>query len=155
MLRIIAVALPVSGSNRPIQSISRSSAHSWRVRMTALNVLIVDDSPSDSELIALALRRAGYQPTCQRVDTPGSLAAALRGRIQWDVITCDDEMPQLNTRSAVGLARGLAPTVPVVVVSDAIDRHEAREFGACAVVGKVRLDTLGETIRQLRRRRVE
>ena len=126
--------------------------------MTTLNVLIVDDSQTDAELIALALRRAGYASTWQRVDTPGTVLAALQSRITWDVITCDYSMPRLTAGTALDLVQSLAPTVPVVIVAGTLTEETASELkrrGAETVVTKQRLDALATVVRRLRRRRHE
>ncbi|HEV2094309.1 MAG TPA: hypothetical protein VGR18_14200, partial [Rubrobacter sp.] len=44
---------------------------------TPLHVLLVEDSEDDALLILRELRRGGYQPTCERVDTPEGMTRAL------------------------------------------------------------------------------
>ena len=46
---------------------------------TPLRVLIVEDSEDDTALLLHELRRGGYDPTFERVDTPAAMSAACRG----------------------------------------------------------------------------
>lgn len=54
----------------------------------ALRVLVVEDSEDDTILLLRELRRGGYDPVHERVDTAGALNAAL-DRQAWDVIIAD------------------------------------------------------------------
>jgi hypothetical protein len=45
-----------------------------------LQVLLVEDSQADAELVLLELRRGGYEPMAQRVDTARTMQEALIGR---------------------------------------------------------------------------
>ena len=56
-----------------------------------LRVLILDDSPSDAELIAHELRHAGLDPVWTRVDTEAAFVAALDDLP--DVILADYSLP--------------------------------------------------------------
>ena len=42
-----------------------------------LRLLLVEDSADDADLILRELRRAGYDPTCERVQTAAEMKAAL------------------------------------------------------------------------------
>ena len=45
-----------------------------------LLLLLVEDSADDADLMLHELRRAGYDPTCERVQTAEELKAALTWR---------------------------------------------------------------------------
>ncbi|HJW82101.1 MAG TPA: response regulator, partial [Acidiferrobacterales bacterium] len=62
---------------------------------TPLRILIVEDSEADAELLLRELRRGGYVPECERVETPEGLDAALT-RQSWDLIVSDYAMPRFN-----------------------------------------------------------
>ena len=49
--------------------------------MTAINLLIVEDSADDAELMVRALRRAGVDPAYERVETAPAMEEALARRI--------------------------------------------------------------------------
>lgn len=117
---------------------------------TPLHILIVDDSPQDADRILRALRRGGYQPMWKRVDTPGTLTAALTERARaWDAVTCDDAMPQLRYLSALHIVRALKPGIPFILVSNGGDDADATDVvqrNACGIVRKNRLDDLPAVI---------
>ena len=83
----------------------------------SIRVLIADDSPYDAMLLVKELRRAGFAPRFDRVDTPDALATAL-GRESWDVVICEYNMPQLGAMTVLKLVRERDPDLPVIVVSE-------------------------------------
>ncbi|MFI5399198.1 MAG: PAS domain S-box protein [Candidatus Binatia bacterium] len=89
-----------------------------------LRVLLVEDSEADAELLLAELRRGGYQPTWERVDTASALTAAL-GHEQWDVITCDWVMPQFSGRAALALLRERQVDLPIIIASGQVGEEYA------------------------------
>ena len=85
-----------------------------------LNLLIVEDSEDDAALMQRVLRRAGYEVTCEVVDTPEAMRAALE-RQDWDLITSDHSMPHFSALAALAVAKELRPDVPFIIVSGEID----------------------------------
>jgi serine phosphatase RsbU (regulator of sigma subunit) len=83
------------------------------------SVLIVDDCPDDAQLIVLELRRAGYEPLVQRVDTREGLLAALSER-PWDVIVSDYALPQFSALGALKALKERNLDVPFIIVSGAM-----------------------------------
>ena len=76
--------------------------------MTApLRLLIVGDSEADAERIVGTLRRAGFAPRWQRVESAAALTDAA-GAAEWDVIACDDVIAGFD-----GLEAVLIPAVPL------------------------------------------
>ncbi len=84
-----------------------------------LRVLIVEDNENDVALLQYALRRRGYEITCEVVDTPSAMRSALEGQ-EWDVITSDHAMPQFSAPAALALAKEIRPDVPLIIVSGEI-----------------------------------
>jgi PAS domain S-box-containing protein len=84
-----------------------------------LDVLIIDDSPEDADILLLELRRAGLNPCHRRVDTRAALVNALDGQ-KWDLVLCDYAMPQLTPNDALSLVRQKEVDVPFLVVSGKI-----------------------------------
>ena len=116
--------------------------------MSTLNILIVDDSAHEADLIVTALKRARYVPMWTRVDSAGTLTAALDNR-RWDVVVCAATMSNLHCLSALHIVRALAPETPFIVVSDALDAADAAEMlrsGATAIVKKYAMQELPSTI---------
>jgi hypothetical protein len=51
-----------------------------------LQVLLVEDSPDDAELLEMELMRGGFSPTIRRVETADEMNAALLSATVWDVV---------------------------------------------------------------------
>ena len=84
--------------------------------MTALHLLIVEDSADDAELMVRALRRAGVDPTYERVETPEAMEAAL-AREPWDLVISDYSMPHFNGLAALKLLQDRELDLPFILVS--------------------------------------
>ena len=99
------------------------------MRGTPLRVLLVEDSQNDALLLLRELRRGGYEPVYERVDTPEGMEWALeeartRGR-PWEVVLSDYYMPRFRGPEALNLLRGLGYDTPFVVVSGRIGEDAA------------------------------
>jgi CheY-like chemotaxis protein len=81
-----------------------------------LRVLLVKDSAEDAALLVRCLKRAGYAPTTERVETAEAMNAALE-RGTWDIILSDHRMPLFSAFGALRLVRERALDVPFIVVS--------------------------------------
>src|SRR2546422_8120436 len=91
---------------------------------TPLRVLIVEDSKDDMALVVRELRRGGYEPTFERVDTPAGMTAAL-GKNQWDLVICDYSMPHFSGTDALRLLRTKGSEVPCIFLSGTIGEETA------------------------------
>ncbi len=91
---------------------------------TALRVLIVEDSEADAELLLRELRRGGYAPEFERVETPEGLDDAL-ARQSWDLIVSDYAMPHFNGLQALKLTQGKGLDIPFIIVSGSIGEDVA------------------------------
>ncbi|CAG1009442.1 Cyclic di-GMP phosphodiesterase [Anaerolineales bacterium] len=89
-----------------------------------LAVLIVEDTESDAQLIARLLKKAGYEPVYEQVETAEQMRAALDGR-DWDVIISDYKMPQFDGLAALKLLHETGHDVPFIVVSGTIGEETA------------------------------
>ncbi|HEX7407660.1 MAG TPA: PAS domain S-box protein [Candidatus Binatia bacterium] len=106
-----------------------------------LRVLLVEDSEADAELLLEELRRGGYEPTWERVDTAATLVAALQ-RQTWEVITCDWVMPQFSAPVAFQLLKDHGVDVPIIIVSGEVGEEfavTAMKAGARDFVSKRKL----------------
>lgn len=84
-----------------------------------LNVLIVDDSEDDAELILCELREGGFDPVSERVDTAEAMALALHNRA-WDAIICDYNMPRFSALSALRLLKQSEQDLPFLILSGTV-----------------------------------
>jgi two-component system, NarL family, sensor histidine kinase UhpB len=90
-----------------------------------LRVLLVEDSEDDALLLIRSLRRGGYDPTWERVDTAEAMEAALDGR-SWDLVISDHGMPAFSSPAALELLkrRGFVD-LPFIIVSGQIGEDAA------------------------------
>ena len=93
---------------------------------TPLHVLIVDDSPSDTDLVLHELRRGGYDPIFERVETQAAAAAAL-ARGGWNLVIADYHLPGWSGLNALKLMQELEINLPFIVVSGTIGEETAVE----------------------------
>ena len=90
----------------------------------ALRVLMVEDSEDDAELVIRVLRRGGYEPNFQRVDTPADMHAAL-DRQQWDLVLADHNMPSFSALGALSIIQNRGLDLPFIIVSGTIGEDAA------------------------------
>lgn len=89
-----------------------------------LRVLIVEDSEDDVQLLLRTLRQGGYDPICERVDTPEAMKLALENQ-SWQVILSDYLMPCFDAPSALKILKEKALDIPFIIVSGAIGEETA------------------------------
>ena len=109
-----------------------------------LRVLLIEDSDDDAELLLHELRRGGYAPEWQRVDTAPALDAALAAQ-EWDLVTCDYVMPQFGALAALRHIRDSGIDVPVIIVSGQVGEEvavAAMKAGAHDYISKHRMTRL-------------
>ncbi len=113
--------------------------------LTALKVLIVEDSEDDALLLLRTLRKSGYEPALRRVQTAEEMTRALLDG-GWDVILCDYHLPGFSAPEAIALVKMMALDIPLIVVSGAIGEETAMEcihLGATDYIMKSNLARLG------------
>ena len=86
---------------------------------TQLNVLLVEDSEDDAQLILRELRKAGYEPKYARVDNPTAMRNALK-ETHWQVIIADYSMPTFSGLDALKLTQEMELDLPFLLVSGTI-----------------------------------
>ena len=97
-----------------------------------LKCLLVEDSEHDEMLLIEALRRGGYDPVYQRVQTEETMRTALHAQ-PWEVIFCDYVMPKFNAPAAFQVFRESKIQIPFIIVSGEIGEDfavESLKFGA-------------------------
>jgi len=114
-----------------------------------VQLLILEDSPADAELIVERLREAGFDIHSRRVDTAPDYLAAL-DHIP-DVILSDFSMPQFDAREALRLMKERGLDIPFIVVSGCIGEEiavQCIEDGANDYLLKDRLGRLAPAVIQ-------
>lgn len=89
-----------------------------------IRILIVEDSAADAELLLRELRRGGYEPQSERVETPTELDSALNRQI-WDLIVSDNAMPSFDGLQALKLTQEKGLDIPFILVSGSIGEDAA------------------------------
>ncbi len=114
---------------------------------TPLTVLLVEDQPDDAELLLAELRRAGYAPHGQRVDTEAAFLAHLHPPP--DLILADYKLPHFDGLRALDLLAERGLDVPFLLVSGSIGEEvaaAAMQRGAADYLLKDRPTRLGAAV---------
>lgn len=114
-----------------------------------LRVLIVEDNPLDAELVLRELRRAGFEPEWECVDTEAAFAERLSSK--YDIILSDFEMPGFNGLRALEILLASGLDVPLILISGTIGEEAAVAAirqGAADYLLKDRIARLGAAIRR-------
>ena len=115
-----------------------------------LRFLLLEDSPTDAQLIADVLAGDGLRVTLKRVeDRPGFEAALCDPG--FDLILSDYSLPSFDGLTALALARERCPDLPFILVSGTLGEETAVESlraGASDYVLKQRLSRLGPVVRR-------
>ncbi len=91
-----------------------------------LNILLVEDSEDDAALVVMELRRGGYEPVVERVDTFTAMNVAL-DRQGWDIIIADYSMPQFSGLAALALVQKRGLDLPFILMSGTVGEDLAVE----------------------------
>ena len=92
-----------------------------------LRVLVIEDSQDDTALLIRDLRRNGYDPVFERVDTPEAMTTALN-RQTWELVIADYNIPKLNASAALALLKKSGLDLPFIIVSGSIGEDRAAAF---------------------------
>src|SRR5688572_11416359 len=90
----------------------------------SLRVLNIEDSERDVELLKRHLNAAGYELTCERVDTAHDMRAALDSK-ELDIILCDYSMPNFNALAALDVLHESGLDIPFIIVSGTVGEEVA------------------------------
>lgn len=101
-------------------------------------------------LLMRELRRAGFEPESERVETAEAMTAALDGG-KWDLVISDYALPQFGGAAALSLFQQKNLDVPFIMVSGALGEERAVEMmkaGAHDYVLKHNLVRLAPAVRR-------
>jgi signal transduction histidine kinase len=113
-----------------------------------LQVIAVEDSATDSELVARHLAKAGLNCVIHRVETEPDFTSALQ-TVQPDLILSDFSLPQFDGMRALEIALEDAPETPFIFVSGTIGVEravDALQRGASDYVEKTDLSRLSSAV---------
>jgi len=92
----------------------------------SLRVLMVEDSEDDALLIIRELKKGGYNPVYERMETAAAMKKALKEK-QWDIILCDYKMPKFSGPSAIAMLKEANIDIPIIIVSGTIGEETVIE----------------------------
>lgn len=115
--------------------------------LTPLRILILEDSPTDTELMLYELRSSKLEVDWQRVETEADYLSQLNA--SFDVIIADYNMPQFQAMRALQILQERGLDIPLIIVSGSINEEVAVECmkqGATDYLLKDRLVRLGQAV---------
>jgi len=113
-----------------------------------IRVLIIEDSEDDALLLIRQLRRDGYNPIYQIVDTADKVIQALDSQ-SWDIVISDYILPEFSGLEALKLIQSKGMDIPCIIVSGRITDEtavSAMRAGARDYVMKDNLKRIGSAI---------
>ena len=114
-----------------------------------LNILIVEDSQDDADLVMAQLRRDGFDPKWTRVETESNFLAEIKNPP--DIILSDYSMPQFSGLRAAQLAQESGLNIPFILISGTVGEDvavEAMKHGATDYLLKDRIARLGPAVKR-------
>ena len=84
-----------------------------------LRLLVIEDSEDDVLLLTRELKRGGYDPVFEMVQTAAGMKKALE-RGSWDIIVSDYIMPQFSGLAALAVLKKSGLDIPFIIVSGKI-----------------------------------
>jgi signal transduction histidine kinase len=122
-----------------------------------IRILLLEDIPSDGELVRHALRVAGISFVLERVETRSEFIAEIT-RFRPDLILSDFSLPSFNGMAALEIALQKCPDVPFIFVTGSLGEEVAIDTlkkGATDYVLKHRLTRLAPAIHRALREACE
>jgi PAS domain S-box-containing protein len=103
------------------------NAQSEISNLQSLRVLMVEDSEDDALLVLRELKKGGYNPEYERVETAAAMRKALQDKT-WDLILCDYQLPGFSGIEAIAVLKEINIDIPIIMVSGAIGEETAVEW---------------------------
>jgi signal transduction histidine kinase len=115
------------GGPLPSDTLSASAKHGTDASpkaSTKLRVLLVEDNPSDVELVLLTLRKDGFDVAGDVAETAKEFTARIQAT-NYDVILADYNLPQWSGMEALEVLRRENLDVPLIVVTGYLGEEKA------------------------------
>ncbi len=113
-----------------------------------LRILLLEDTPTDAELMQHELRKAGLAFTAVRVDTREDFVREIE-KYAPDIILADYKLPKFDGLAALTIAQEKCPDSPFVFVTGTLGEEravEALKQGADDYILKDRMSRLGPAV---------
>lgn len=114
-----------------------------------LQILILEDSANDAELMENELRKDNIPFSSKRVETEEEFCKALKD-FKPDIILSDYRLPTFDGMSALKLTKEISPLIPFIIITGSINEETAVECmkaGAADYVIKEHLQRLLPTVK--------
>ena len=92
-----------------------------------VRILLVEDNPDDALLLERNLRRNGFAPELNRIETPEEMAAALASGAGFDLVLADYNLPRFSGPAALLLLQESELDIPFIMLSGVISEATAVE----------------------------
>ncbi|MGB9715474.1 MAG: ATP-binding protein [Thermodesulfovibrionales bacterium] len=115
-----------------------------------IRVLIVEDSEYDAFLLLRELKKGGFEPISERVETADAMINALQLK-DWDIVISDYVMPQFSGLDALKILKKNGRDTPCIIVSGKIGEDvavDAMKAGADDYILKDNLARLVPSIKK-------
>jgi CheY-like chemotaxis protein len=99
-----------------------------------LRVLLVEDSERDAALLKLYLKRGGYEPVLERVETKEAMLDRLSASA-WDIVISDGRLPSFSAAAALATLRENRSALPFLMVSGELDEQTVSQLDAAGGAG--------------------
>lgn len=91
-----------------------------------VRILLIEDSANDELLIMRELKKGGYDPAYERVETFSAMQKALK-KTPWDLILCDYNLPEFKAHEAISFFKNEGIEIPLIIISGTIGEEKAAE----------------------------
>lgn len=91
-----------------------------------LSVLVIEDSDQDCILLIEELKRNGFSPEYERIETRSEMEEMLEKR-SWDLIVADYRLPRFNLKEVINVLNEQNLDLPLIIVSGFLDEEMAVE----------------------------
>ncbi|MBI5053692.1 MAG: diguanylate cyclase [Chloroflexi bacterium] len=120
-----------------------------------LRVLIIEDNDDDLALILRELRRGDYEVSHERARTETEIRQSLAGNSLQAILCCDDGLPHLSAPQVLEIAKEIAPHLPFLLVSGAMNIDHAIETVKAGADDHIPKDNLARLVPALQRELAE
>jgi PAS domain S-box-containing protein len=115
-----------------------------------IHILIIEDSEDDTLLVVRELKKNGYNPVFERVETFEAMNETITNR-EWDLIVADYSMPRFDALKALELKKEKKPDIPFILISGTIGEEIAVEVMKAGADDYIMKDKLARLVPAIKR----